>query len=96
MFKNLPFCAIRELFRMEDYVNSKIDQITTPFFVQHGSSDKMVNVEGSENLFQKAKSKKKDFKIYDGGYHCLDHDYVAIEVIEDTIHWLENSNENWK
>jgi acylglycerol lipase len=77
---------------MEDFVNSKIDQITTPFFVQHGSEDKMVSVKGSKNLYEKSKSKKKDFKIYEGGFHSLVHDFVAIDVIKDTIDWLENSN----
>lgn len=58
-----------------------------PFSILHGESDKLCNVEGSRQLFEKAPVKDKELKIFPGAYHHLYREPLAVreEALTDTL-----------
>ena len=82
-------CTILELFHLADFVKQNLSKISTPFFIQQGTEDQMVDVSGAQNLYDNSISWIKKIKKYEGGYHCLVHDYVAMEVIKDSLDWID-------
>lgn len=48
---------------------SKAFELSIPFFIFHGNADPITDYKGSEIFFQRASSKDKELKIFDGLYH---------------------------
>lgn len=64
-------------------------RVSLPTLILHGSSDRLADVRGSEQLFRQLGSTDKTLRVYDGGYHELFNDVVRDEVFDDLIGWLE-------
>lgn len=67
-----------------------IEKITLPFYVMHGTADRLAPCGGSEFLHKNARSTDKTLKIYEGGYHELMNDTIADEVKGAVASWLES------
>eukprot|EP00118_Oscarella_pearsei_P002637 m.11107 g.11107 ORF g.11107 m.11107 type:complete len:298 (+) comp22978_c0_seq2:162-1055(+) len=69
---------------------SQLGDITGPVLVLHGSGDKLVNCEGAKLLHEKAQSKDKTLKIYDGYTHHLvrEPEEFSSVVMKDMTEWL--------
>ena len=46
----------------------------TPIMLFHGKNDSVANYKSSMEFFEKVGSLKKNLKIFDNGYHELQHD----------------------
>eukprot|EP00928_Gymnodinium_smaydae_P023177 TRINITY_DN19225_c0_g1_i2.p1 TRINITY_DN19225_c0_g1~~TRINITY_DN19225_c0_g1_i2.p1 ORF type:complete len:303 (-),score=23.43 TRINITY_DN19225_c0_g1_i2:233-1141(-) len=57
-------------FVFPDWMERQLSNLRTPFLVMHGSCDKVTDPTMSERLYQAAIAKDKEFKKYDGVYHC--------------------------
>ena len=42
----------------------------THLWMGHGTSDLVINCEGTKEFFHRSKSKDKTLKLYEGAYHC--------------------------
>ncbi|XP_037529828.2 monoglyceride lipase [Rhipicephalus sanguineus] len=64
--------------------------VELPFLLQHGTGDVVCDPEASKQFFEKAASRDKSLKLYNGAYHTLleEPDGVAQEVLKDILDWL--------
>lgn len=65
------------------------DQITTPILIQHGDIDTACDVKGSKLVYEKAKSKDKELKIYKDQNHELLWEPLGKDVLNDIFTWIE-------
>ncbi|WBX70913.1 alpha/beta hydrolase [Tenacibaculum retecalamus] len=59
-----------------------------PMLLLHGTGDKIIDYKGTE-AFANA-TKKASLKLYEGGYHELQHDLCKEEMMQDIVNWLNN------
>lgn len=78
------------LIRGVNWLNENMDKYSYPCLILHGSEDKIVFKEASENFYDKISSKDKKLIIYDGLYHEIMNEITRDQVIDDICNWLEN------
>ena len=71
------------------WVNERLEKITTPLLIVHGSDDKLANPKASQLLYDQASSKDKTLKIYEGLYHEVFNEPEHQEVLGEVAAWLE-------
>jgi len=79
-----------ELFNAMAKLETQLSTIALPMLIIQGSDDKLVNPEGARMLYEKAGSKDKTFKIYDGLYHELFNEPDRERVFADLDAWLDS------
>lgn len=70
-------------------VQSEFGRITLPFIALHGTADKLADPKGSEWLYERAQSKDKTIKRFDGGYHELFNDLDKGRFLDEVVRWLD-------
>ncbi|QCE16051.1 monoglyceride lipase [Vigna unguiculata] len=78
-----------EILRISSYLMRNFNSVTVPFFVLHGTADKVTDPMASQDLYDKAASKFKDIKLYDGFLHDLLFEPEREEIAQDIINWME-------
>ncbi|KAJ7571668.1 hypothetical protein O6H91_01G171400 [Diphasiastrum complanatum] len=89
--------SYRELLWIKDHIQKNMDNITLPFLTLHGSADNCTEPQGSQLLVDKAKSKDKTVKFYDGAYHVLlqgEPEETRKLVLGDIKAWLDQHVDN--
>jgi len=86
----MPARLAAELLSAMQRVTAEADQITLPFIIVHGSKDSLADPAGSQMLYDKASSKDKTLKIYDGLYHEVFNEPERDRVLKDVENWLES------
>ncbi|KAE9459154.1 hypothetical protein C3L33_08942, partial [Rhododendron williamsianum] len=93
-----------EILRISSHLLRNLKSVTIPFFVLHGTADKVTDPLASQDLFNEAASQFKGIKLYDGFLHDLLFEPEREEVGKDIINWmekrlsagsLENVNSHW-
>ncbi|WCJ29504.1 alpha/beta-Hydrolases superfamily protein [Euphorbia peplus] len=79
-----------EILRISSYLMRNFKSVTIPFFVLHGSADKVTDPLASQDLYNEAGSKLKDIRLYDGFLHDLLFEPEHEEIGQDIITWMEN------
>lgn len=64
-------------------------KLTLPLLILHGGADGLTSPEGSKILNERAGSRDKTLKIYDGFFHEIFNDPGKEGVIADMISWLD-------
>jgi len=77
-------------------INQRLEEVTIPFKVFHGTGDRITNYRGSEELYKRASSKDKEIQLYPGDEHILlrkgrdeQDDVKRQRVMRDMLDWLE-------
>jgi acylglycerol lipase len=83
-----PARLAAELLKAMLRVTAEADKITLPFIVLQGSEDKLVDPGGAQILYDKAGSKDKTIKIYEGLYHEVFNEPERASVLKDVETWL--------
>ncbi|KAK7311761.1 hypothetical protein RJT34_10098 [Clitoria ternatea] len=78
-----------EILRISSYLMRNFKSVTVPFFVLHGTADKVTDPLASQDLYNKAASEFKDIKLYEGFLHDLLFEPEREEVAQDIINWME-------
>ncbi|XP_045807478.1 caffeoylshikimate esterase-like isoform X1 [Trifolium pratense] len=81
-----------ELLRATQDIESRLEKVSAPLLILHGAEDKVTDPLVSQYLYEKASSKDKTLKIYEGGYHGImegEPDERISAVHSDIISWLE-------
>ncbi|XVF35425.1 hypothetical protein REPUB_Repub18cG0144600 [Reevesia pubescens] len=78
-----------EILRISSYLMQNFKSVTAPFFVLHGTADKVTDPLASQDLYNEAASKFKDIKLYDGFLHDLLFEPEREEIGHDIIDWME-------
>lgn len=77
-----------EILRISSYLYRNFKSITIPFFVLHGTADKVTDPLASQDLYNEAASQFKDIKLYEGFLHDLLFEPEREEIAQDIIDWM--------
>ncbi|KAK9273008.1 hypothetical protein L1049_017815 [Liquidambar formosana] len=78
-----------EILRISSYLMRNFKSVTVPFFVLHGTADRVTDPLASQDLYNVASSTFKDIKLYDGFLHDLLFEPEREEIAQDIIDWME-------
>ncbi|KAJ0735434.1 putative 2-acylglycerol O-acyltransferase [Helianthus annuus] len=78
-----------EILRISSHLNRNFKSVTVPFFVLHGTADKVTDPLASQDLYNQAASSYKHIKLYDGFLHDLLFEPEREEIGQDIIDWME-------
>jgi acylglycerol lipase len=83
-----PARLAAELLKAMRRVTAEADRMTLPFIVVQGGGDKIVDPAGAQMLYDKAGSKDKTIKVYEGLYHEVFNEPERARVLKDVETWL--------
>ncbi|KAJ7299057.1 hypothetical protein O6H91_Y313300 [Diphasiastrum complanatum] len=86
------FGSYRELLWLMDHLQKNMDKITLPILTLHGTGDNVTDPGGSKMLVDKAKSKDKTAKFYEGSHHSLvqgEPEETRKTILADIKEWLD-------
>lgn len=78
----------REVISLADISTEKMSDISIPFICCHGTGDGIVPYWSSQNFVEKATSRDKIFKLYNGICHAMLSDSDFKYVIGDILSWI--------
>jgi acylglycerol lipase len=84
-----PTQTVAEMVRADERLTNEFEQLTLPVLILHGTLDKATKPSGSQLFHERAGSKDKTLKLYDGHYHDLLNDVGKELVMSDIELWLE-------
>lgn len=70
-------------------VQTCMEEFRLPVLILHGADDKIAEPDGSKDLFERASSTDKSFRLYPGLYHEIFNEPSKEEILAEVIHWLE-------
>ncbi|GAV89145.1 Abhydrolase_6 domain-containing protein [Cephalotus follicularis] len=82
-----------ELLKATKYIETQVEKVSSPLLILHGAADKVTDPLVSQFLYEKASSKDKTLKLYEGGYHSIlegEPDDRIFTVLDDIIAWLDS------
>jgi alpha-beta hydrolase superfamily lysophospholipase len=85
----LPARTVAELTRAIDSYPDAVKRFELPMLVMHGTADRLTPIAGSEMVVERAASKDKTFKRYDGLFHELLNEPERQQVLDDIADWLD-------
>jgi alpha-beta hydrolase superfamily lysophospholipase len=77
-----------EMLRAGEAVRGRLQELTDPFLVLHGTADALASPRWSKRLYERAASDDKTIKLYDGLYHETFNEPEQDEVLADLGDWL--------
>jgi acylglycerol lipase len=83
-----PARLAAELLKTMLRTTAEAGKITLPFIVVQGGEDKLVDPAGAQMLYDKASSKDKTIKVYEGLYHEVFNEPERARVLRDVETWL--------
>jgi len=82
-----------ELLKATNDIESQLEEISSPLLILHGGADMVTDPQVSKFLYEKASTKDKTLKLYDGSYHSIlegEPDDRISTAINDIISWLDS------
>jgi len=83
-----PTQTLAELVRADERLGREFERITLPLLILHGTQDKATKPSGSQLFYERASSRDKTLKLYEGHYHDLLNDEGKEAVIAGVKAWL--------
>jgi acylglycerol lipase len=77
-----------EMIKITNDIPEMIPTITLPLLVMYGTKDRLCDPEGGKMLYEKAGSKDKTLKSYEGLYHEIFNEPEHDAVLADVESWL--------
>ena len=77
-----------EMLKTLSRLPSEMSQISIPLLIMQGTDDKLSDPGGSRLLYERAVSKDKTLKLYDGFYHEILNEPGRAQVLADMEAWL--------
>lgn len=65
-----------------------MDTLTAPMFISHGTGDRLADPAGSRTLYERAGSRDKTLRPYEGAYHEVHHDHDREQFFADLTGWI--------
>jgi acylglycerol lipase len=78
-----------EMLAAIDMVRRRLDRLTMPLLLMHGSADRLTAPSGTQVIADGAGSADVTVKIYDGWYHELHNEPEKETVFDDIVMWLK-------
>jgi acylglycerol lipase len=84
-----PARLASEMLKAMQRVTAEVGKITLPFIAIQGSADKLVDPTGAQMLYDRAGSKDKTLKVYEGLYHEVHNEPERETMFKDLEAWLK-------
>lgn len=84
-----PTSTVAALAHADERLKRDFPKITLPVLILHGAADRATRYQGSQMFHDKAGSKDKTLKIYEGHYHDMLNDIGKAQVMADITSWIE-------
>jgi acylglycerol lipase len=83
-----PTSTVAAMVRGDERLEREFPQLTLPLLILHGTHDRATKPSGSQLFYDKAGSKDKTLRLYDGHYHDLLSDVGKEGVLDDIRGWM--------
>ncbi|HKO93617.1 MAG TPA: lysophospholipase [Polyangiaceae bacterium] len=83
-----PTSTVAAMVRGDERLEREFAQITLPLLILHGTYDRATKPSGSQLFYDRAGSKDKTLRLYDGHYHDLLNDLGKDSVLDDIRGWM--------
>jgi len=83
-----PAITVAALVRANERLEREFSRVTLPVLIMHGTLDKATLPSGSQMFYDRAGSKDKTLKLYEGHYHDLLNDEGKDRVMADVQSWI--------
>lgn len=70
-------------------IQQQMETFRLPLLIVQGSADRLVNPEGSKQLYARAGSADKTLKLYEGLYHEVLNEPEQEQIMAEIVAWLE-------
>jgi alpha-beta hydrolase superfamily lysophospholipase len=84
-----PTKTMAAMVRADERLKNDFSQIVLPVMILHGTADKATKPSGSQLFFDRAGSKDKTLKLYEGYFHDPLHDVGKEVVMADVQKWID-------
>ena len=84
-----------ETIRATRRIQERMEALTLPFLVLHGTADDMTDPEASRELYRRARAVDKTLKLYPGFYHETFNEIGGAHVLDDLAGWLDARVEDY-
>ncbi|PWZ30781.1 Monoacylglycerol lipase [Zea mays] len=78
-----------EILRISSHLLHRLEKVTVPFLVLHGTADRVTDPLASRELYGAAASAHKDLRLYDGFLHDLLFEPERDEVGAEIVAWMD-------
>jgi acylglycerol lipase len=87
----LPVRTVAEIAAATEAFPGQVGSLTLPLLLVHGSEDRLVSVQGSRMVYERASSADKTLEIYDGLFHEVLNELPEdrARVLADIVAWLQ-------
>jgi alpha-beta hydrolase superfamily lysophospholipase len=85
-----PAITVAALWRADQRLEKEFPTIKIPVLIMHGTQDKATMPAGSQMFYEKAGSKDKTLKLYEGHFHDLLNDIGKEGVMADVKAWIDS------
>ncbi len=86
---NAPARTGAELLRAIELIDARIEYLSLPLLVLHGTADRLADPDGSRYLAENVSSGDVTLKLYEGFYHETLNDPERDRVVDDILRWLD-------
>lgn len=83
-----PSETVAELVRADERLGNQFAAISLPLLIFHGTADRAAKPAGSKLFYERAGSKDKTLKLYEGAFHDPLNDIDKETVMSDITGWL--------
>lgn len=83
-----PTKTVAEMVRADERLKRDFPQFTLPLLIIHGTKDTVTRPEGSKEFYERASSKDKTLKLYEGYFHDPLSDVGKDVVMNDIRAWV--------
>jgi len=83
-----PTQTVAAMVRADERLEKEIPLLELPVLILHGTLDKATKPAGSQRFYDRAASKDKTLKLYEGHFHDLLNDVGREEVMADITGWI--------
>jgi alpha-beta hydrolase superfamily lysophospholipase len=84
-----PTQTVAEMVRADERLKRDFPLFTLPLLILHGTDDRATKPSGSQLFYDKAGSKDKTLRLYEGYFHDLLNDLEKEKVMADIKGWLD-------
>lgn len=78
-----------EISKAANSVLARLERISLPLLILHGTADGLADIEGSRRVYARAGSADKTLKVYEGFYHEVLNEPGRERVLKDMAGWLQ-------
>jgi len=84
-----PAETMAEIARADELLARSLEKITLPLLILHGTGDQVTKPSGSQEFYERAGSRDKTLKLYEGHFHDLLADVGKQQVMADIQAWID-------